>query len=230
MRRSRGGGRAARCRNRVNLLPLTAAHVGAATGGRILRGSEDAPIGAISIDSRALQPGDFFVAIRGERFDGHTFVADAVAKGASGVMVQDAASVPESSPALVIVVGDTTTGLQQVARDVRRVRGNGRRVLHHHAGGALRHRVAHERVAVEPLSPDGDEEVPRLQRPAVDRDRPDRRVRVPADDAAPGCGPDVCGCERQKVHPVTTPDCPSAAARAPRARPPRRRTAARARR
>ena len=104
----------------MNLLPLTAAHVGAATGGRILRGSADAPIGSISIDSRALQPGEFFVAIRGERFDGHAFVADAVAKGASGVMVEDAASVPASSPAVVIAVGDTTAGLQQVARDVRR--------------------------------------------------------------------------------------------------------------
>lgn len=104
----------------MDLLPLTAAHVGAATGGRIIRGNADAPIGSISIDSRALQPGDFFVAIRGERFDGHAFVGDAVAKGASGVMVQDAAAVPANPPGVVIAVDDTTAGLQQVARDVRR--------------------------------------------------------------------------------------------------------------
>ena len=119
-------------------LPLTAGHIAAATGGRILRGSGDDPIGRVSIDSRTLQTGDFFVAIRGERFDGHAFVGDALAKGAAGVMVRDVSVVPDlargrtageapvapqagqARPALVIQVEDTTRALQEIARDIRR--------------------------------------------------------------------------------------------------------------
>ncbi|MEO9170667.1 MAG: UDP-N-acetylmuramoyl-tripeptide--D-alanyl-D-alanine ligase [Candidatus Aquilonibacter sp.] len=40
-------------------------------------------------DTRALRPGDTFLALRGERFDGHAFVADAVSKGASAVFIDD---------------------------------------------------------------------------------------------------------------------------------------------
>jgi UDP-N-acetylmuramoyl-tripeptide--D-alanyl-D-alanine ligase len=102
----------------VELLPLTAAHVTAATGGRLVRGRREDPIGRLAIDSRTVQPGDLFVAIRGERFDGHAFVGEAVQRGASGVMVQDASQA--AGAALVIEVEDTTRALQQVARDVRR--------------------------------------------------------------------------------------------------------------
>jgi len=107
----------------VDLLPLTAAHLVAATAGRLLRGSAGTAIGRISIDSRTVQAGDFFVAIRGERFDGHDFVADAVAQGAAGVMVQDRSVAPDdpvAGPMLVIEVEDTTRALQQIARDIRR--------------------------------------------------------------------------------------------------------------
>jgi len=41
----------------------------------------------VAIDSRALAPGDLFVALRGENGDGHAFVADALARGAAGAMV-----------------------------------------------------------------------------------------------------------------------------------------------
>jgi UDP-N-acetylmuramoyl-tripeptide--D-alanyl-D-alanine ligase len=86
-----------------------------------VRGSADASIGRVSIDSRTLAAGDFFVAIRGERFDGHAFVSDALAHGAAGVMVQDLSVVPDATGlALVVQVEDTTRALQQVARDIRR--------------------------------------------------------------------------------------------------------------
>lgn len=137
-RRWRDAERGAGCRSRVEPLTLTAADVAASTGGRILSGGADFEIGGVSIDSRTLSRGDFFIAIRGERLDGHAFVADALAHGASGAMVHDAStlnglalresegSVPvapeagKARPALLIQVGDTTRALQQVARDVRR--------------------------------------------------------------------------------------------------------------
>ena len=98
---------------------MTAAHIAAATGGRIQRGSPEQPVARIAIDSRTLAPGDFFVAIRGERFDGHAFVGDAIARGAAGVLVEGAPAGAESA-ALVVQVEDTTRALQGIARDVRR--------------------------------------------------------------------------------------------------------------
>jgi UDP-N-acetylmuramoyl-tripeptide--D-alanyl-D-alanine ligase len=49
----------------------------------------DANFDAVSIDSRTLASGQLFVAIRGERFDGHQFIAEAARKGACGAVVED---------------------------------------------------------------------------------------------------------------------------------------------
>ena len=43
----------------------------------------------ISLDSRSLQPGDLFLALRGDRFDGHDFLATALSRGAVGAIVLD---------------------------------------------------------------------------------------------------------------------------------------------
>ena len=98
----------------------------AATGGTLARGRGDRPIDGISIDSRTVAAGELFVAIRGERFDGHRFVAEALGRGARGAMVE-ASTAPDAAPnedALLIVVDDTTRGLQLIARDVRRRSGS----------------------------------------------------------------------------------------------------------
>ncbi len=53
----------------------------------MVHGDRATAIGRIVIDSRTLEAGDCFVAIHGERFDGHDFVADALARGAGAVVV-----------------------------------------------------------------------------------------------------------------------------------------------
>jgi UDP-N-acetylmuramoyl-tripeptide--D-alanyl-D-alanine ligase len=58
-----------------------------ATGGRLLSGDAGGEIGDIVIDSRKVKKGDLFVAIRGERFDGHTFTERAVGNGATALIV-----------------------------------------------------------------------------------------------------------------------------------------------
>ncbi|MEX1129201.1 MAG: UDP-N-acetylmuramoyl-tripeptide--D-alanyl-D-alanine ligase [Vicinamibacterales bacterium] len=108
----------------MTLLPLNAGDVAAGGGGRVVAGDRATPIGRISIDSRTVAAGDFFVAIRGERFDGHRFVAGALAAGAIGALVDDPAAAGDlAGTAVVVQAADTTRALQALARHVRRQSG-----------------------------------------------------------------------------------------------------------
>jgi UDP-N-acetylmuramoyl-tripeptide--D-alanyl-D-alanine ligase len=119
----------------VETLALTAGQMAAATGGQVIQGDAQQSIARISIDSRTVAPGDFFVAIKGERHDGHHFVSRALAGGAVGAMVQELPAGPGESPPpdlggsargpgaaapVLVRVADTTRALQDLARDVRR--------------------------------------------------------------------------------------------------------------
>jgi UDP-N-acetylmuramoyl-tripeptide--D-alanyl-D-alanine ligase len=108
----------------VEPISLSAAEIAAATGGRVTSGNPAHRVERWSIDTRSLQPGDLFVAIRGDRFDGHAFVAAALAAGAAGAVVTAAPVLPEAGkggPApLLIEVADTTRALQDGAREMRR--------------------------------------------------------------------------------------------------------------
>ena len=65
---------------------MTIDELAASTGGTILSGS-DRPIRGGAVDSREVRPGNVFVALPGERTDGHAFLGDAVAAGASALVV-----------------------------------------------------------------------------------------------------------------------------------------------
>ncbi len=75
-----------------------------------------------SIDTRTLAPGDLFIAIKGERFDGNRYVVEAVRKGAVGAIVSDEslAASGELAATPLIVVSDTVAALQALANRVRR--------------------------------------------------------------------------------------------------------------
>ena len=118
-------------------LRLTLGWVAEAVGGHIRSGDRGGEIGNVVIDTRTLQAGDFFVALRGLRFDAHDFVAEAFQKGAIGAIVergcagstgQDPAYVRETGAAQrtrrdVVEVDDTTRALQDLARAVRKASG-----------------------------------------------------------------------------------------------------------
>jgi UDP-N-acetylmuramoyl-tripeptide--D-alanyl-D-alanine ligase len=103
---------------------LTTGELAVATDGQLLSGPSDRRIERISIDSRSVGAGDLFIAIRGDRFDGHQFVTAALAAGAAGAVVTRAPAAPEAGhgrPAPVLLqVRDTTRALQDIAREVRR--------------------------------------------------------------------------------------------------------------
>lgn len=108
----------------MSALRLTVGWLAAATAGRIVSGDPEQVIGSIATDSRTLKAGDFFVALRGARFDGHRFVAVAIAQGAAGVVVEAGMSVEADlkvrpSSAAIVEVGDTTVALQDLAHAVR---------------------------------------------------------------------------------------------------------------
>ncbi|HZJ48814.1 MAG TPA: UDP-N-acetylmuramoyl-tripeptide--D-alanyl-D-alanine ligase, partial [Acidimicrobiia bacterium] len=65
----------------------TLATVAAATGG-VANGDSQMPVHSVSTDSRSVEVGSVFVAIRGEHHDGHDYAADAVAAGAVAALVE----------------------------------------------------------------------------------------------------------------------------------------------
>jgi UDP-N-acetylmuramoyl-tripeptide--D-alanyl-D-alanine ligase len=89
----------------------------AVMAGGVLRG-HNVLFNRVTTDSRALAPGDFFVALSGDRFDGHAFVGAAHAQGAVAAMV--AAPQATALGGNLVVVGDTLTGLQRLAREWRK--------------------------------------------------------------------------------------------------------------
>jgi len=106
--------------------PLPLSRIANWTGGRVH--GADATVEAVSIDTRTLAPGDceasegratLFVALKGERFDGHDHAAAAVAAGARALMV--ARVLPLDVPQLV--VADTERALGDFAGALQRGRG-----------------------------------------------------------------------------------------------------------
>ena len=97
--------------------PLTAGELVAATGGTLLRHSER-PIRGGAVDSRLVQPGCLFVALPGERTDGHRFLAAAASSGAAALLVTripDPGDLDALGDVTVIQVTDGLAGLQAVA-------------------------------------------------------------------------------------------------------------------
>ncbi|HEV2262815.1 MAG TPA: Mur ligase domain-containing protein, partial [Candidatus Rubrimentiphilum sp.] len=70
----------------------------------------------IVTDTRTLRPGDAFLALRGERFDGHDFVEDAVAKGASALIIEKP---PTVNTVPYVVVPDTRRAYMNLAAAAR---------------------------------------------------------------------------------------------------------------
>ena len=100
---------------------FTINEIAAATEGRIV-GSPDGEVTAVSTDSRSVAPGQLFVPLRGDRFDGHAFIKDVAAKGITVVMAEEAwlkeHSIPEGLTC--IVVKNTLRGLGDLAAEWRR--------------------------------------------------------------------------------------------------------------
>lgn len=98
---------------------ITLTDVLAGTGGALSGSSGvtgEGNFARVGIDSREMGPGDLFVAVRGETHDGHRFVPDAVARGATGALVaRGRAAEFAHTGALLIEVDDTLAALGRLA-------------------------------------------------------------------------------------------------------------------
>ena len=95
------------------MTPCTAREICAAVGGTLLQDS-GAPVTGVTTDSRAVQPGQLFIPLVGERFDGHAYISKALDGGAAGCLT---AAEPETllPGKLYIQVADTRLALKALA-------------------------------------------------------------------------------------------------------------------
>ncbi|MCM8796967.1 MAG: UDP-N-acetylmuramoyl-tripeptide--D-alanyl-D-alanine ligase [Candidatus Omnitrophica bacterium] len=94
-----------------------------ATGGKLIKGDADGRVSGISTDSRTINEKEAFIAIKGEKFDGHDFIGQAIAKGAvAAIISRSQIGKLVSSPLKValIEVSDTVRALGDLARYQRK--------------------------------------------------------------------------------------------------------------
>ena len=95
---------------------LSAREVAAFTDGYIITGDPETNFPGVSTDSRSIREGELFIALRGEHFDGHSFIPEVLARGAAGIVVME--DTPRQ-PTVIISVEDTLQALGDIALGVR---------------------------------------------------------------------------------------------------------------
>jgi len=100
---------------------LTIDEILKAAGGKLVHGKREIGASGISIDSRSIKDGELFVAIKGDVFDGHNFIGEAIKKGACGAIVNEDYPVSGSmvQNRVILSVHDTILALQETARFYR---------------------------------------------------------------------------------------------------------------
>ena len=82
------------------------------TNGKLICGDEDLDIQNFEKDTRIIQKGDMYVAIKGEKFDGNDFYKDAINKGAVAYLMSKE---PDEKIGSIVLVENTVKAIQQIA-------------------------------------------------------------------------------------------------------------------
>lgn len=91
----------------------------AACAGELVQGSRGTLLARVNTDSRQAQAGDLFIALSGERFDGHEFLLEVAQKGAAAVVVEKGRKLPALPDCVVIQVADTRKAYGQIGAAYR---------------------------------------------------------------------------------------------------------------
>ncbi len=103
------------------MMELDCREIARATGGKMISGEPHTMVKGVSIDSRTLMPGEWFVPLQGENTDGHNFVEEVLQKGAAGSFFTKPCTLDAKSlPGTIIEVEDTLEALQDMAGYYRR--------------------------------------------------------------------------------------------------------------
>ena len=86
-----------------------------ATQGKLIQGSQKAIAKGISIDSRTINSGEAFIALKGNNFNGHCFIEEAIKKGASCIIIELGCNKPQARNTAFIEVRDTIKALGDIA-------------------------------------------------------------------------------------------------------------------
>ncbi|HEU0209383.1 MAG TPA: UDP-N-acetylmuramoyl-tripeptide--D-alanyl-D-alanine ligase [Candidatus Udaeobacter sp.] len=100
--------------------PVTLAKIAEFAGASLSSGDESITVNKIGTDSRTIKPGELFVALRGENFDGHAFVESVAKAGATGAIVDQSWSGNVPKNFALIQATDTLHAYQQIAANYRR--------------------------------------------------------------------------------------------------------------
>ncbi|MES1180473.1 MAG: UDP-N-acetylmuramoyl-tripeptide--D-alanyl-D-alanine ligase, partial [Verrucomicrobiota bacterium] len=93
--------------------------VAEACGAEISAGAADVKIKNVRTDSRLAQAGDLFLALRGERFDGHDFIAEVAARGVTAVLVEKSKIPSPMPPCAVLAVDEVRIAYGRIAAAYR---------------------------------------------------------------------------------------------------------------
>ena len=91
---------------------ITGKEISSAINGRQISGSPDEFVKGLSTDSRKMTPGHIFLALKGQRYDGHNFLTNAINAGAMGVIVESDATLPKKILDNNLVVSNVSSTLK----------------------------------------------------------------------------------------------------------------------
>lgn len=96
--------------------PITLQQIADWCGGTVTKGHETLTVTGVTRSSNQVNPGDLYVALQGQRFDGHSFIAESMRNGAAAVL----SMFPSGDGTPTVVVGDTLTALGDIAAGYRK--------------------------------------------------------------------------------------------------------------
>src|ERR1041385_8640759 len=99
---------------------LTLSQIAHFAGGSLSAGDARVVIEKVSTDSRTLKPGELFVAVRGENFDGHNFIESAAKAGAAGAIVESTWNGKVPKKFTLIRTKDTLQAYQELSGNYRK--------------------------------------------------------------------------------------------------------------
>src|SRR5438067_1355967 len=95
---------------------MTAAQVAIAVGGAVVAGDRETALAGVSTDSRSTAKGNLFVALTGEKFDGHEYVGNAAWKGAAAALVLKSRVEAARAAGIVLIAVDEKDTLAALGR------------------------------------------------------------------------------------------------------------------